>query len=373
MAAWRRALGRRVVESRGRWWWETHRGFYRPVHLLARLRADEVRRPARPCWGIHASLRDEDAAEANAALPVHRVPDLGAFDEANLSSNRRAQLRKARRLCELAQVADPRFLAEHGYEVLRSTFERTGYAPAGRLPTRDAYARELEVSLRPGRRFVLGALVEGRLVGYVESYAVDGVAYLEELLVHTDALSTNASTLLQVEFVHLCRRSPGIREVVHGVRAPDDEALTHYKERIGFPVAPVPARLELAPGAEWLIRRRAPVAYYRMTGSAPVPGGGATSDPRLGIRVQNDRRVAAARAASAVVSITCECARLCGLDVPVDIPHYELGRASGLTYFLVRTDHAEPGVDRVVSEHGGFAVVEDTTAVARALRDGRGG
>jgi hypothetical protein len=50
--AWMRAKeGDTVVQRDGRHWWTTFPGFYQPIHLLARLRAAEIRRPALLCCG----------------------------------------------------------------------------------------------------------------------------------------------------------------------------------------------------------------------------------------------------------------------------------------------------------------------------------
>lgn len=265
-AAWLREDGRRVREHRGRWWMSLRPGFWRPVHFLARLTAVEATKPAPLCWGFQAPLREEDAASANASAPMHWVSDLDDFGEQNLSSNRRYQLRKSRRLVELVEATGPALLREQGYDVLASSLLRTEY---GKTPTRDEYRARVERAVRPGREFVLAGLVEGRLGGYVTGFAIGPIAYLDDVVIATEALSTQIGIGLQFEFVEICRRSPGIQEVVHGLHAPEDEALSMYKQRIGFPVRHVPARLWLVPGALPLLRRAAPPVYYRWTGREP--------------------------------------------------------------------------------------------------------
>ena len=49
LAAMRASEGDAVVRSRGRHWRTSFPGFYQPIHLLARMRAAELRRPAPPC------------------------------------------------------------------------------------------------------------------------------------------------------------------------------------------------------------------------------------------------------------------------------------------------------------------------------------
>ena len=51
LAELRREDGVRVRTSVGRQWGEIFRGFYQPIHLLARLRREEIRRPTLACGG----------------------------------------------------------------------------------------------------------------------------------------------------------------------------------------------------------------------------------------------------------------------------------------------------------------------------------
>jgi hypothetical protein len=75
------------------------------------------------------------------------------------------------------------------------------------------------------------------------------------------------------------------------------------------------------------------------------------------------------------VSVACECSRVACVDlleVPVDA--YRVVRESPRT-FMVRPEHVETGVERLVTTHDGYAVVEvlgHGVPVAEAtFRDGR--
>jgi hypothetical protein len=72
---WNEALGRRVVEHRGRLWVEWRRCFFQPVHHLAKLSAHEATRPARSCLGFRARLAEDAWQWANGSLPAHTFPD----------------------------------------------------------------------------------------------------------------------------------------------------------------------------------------------------------------------------------------------------------------------------------------------------------
>jgi hypothetical protein len=255
--------GQRVVVHRGRCWAQALPGFYRPMHALARLSAQQATRPTVACWGFQACLAASDAHHANAALPAHLVSDLDSFDERRLPASRRYKLRKARRLVRMVELTGPALLREQGYEVLVSARTRTGY---GRVPTRDKYLAALARFGEPARGIVLAGLVDGRLGGYITGHAVDGTAYVDNVLIATEALSTDIGTALTYEFIYACRRSEKIHEMVHGLHAREDEGLCRYKEWVGLPVQRIRSRVAMLPGAGAFIRRRNPDVYYRLTG-----------------------------------------------------------------------------------------------------------
>jgi hypothetical protein len=70
------------------------------------------------------------------------------------------------------------------------------------------------------------------------------------------------------------------------------------------------------------------------------------------------------------VSVACECSRIDCVDllqIPPDA--YQAVRGSPRT-FMVFPDHADPCVERVVSEHDGYAIVEvfgDGARIAEAI------
>jgi hypothetical protein len=262
-AAHCKAMGDRVVLHRGRHWRQRVPGFYDPVHPLARLTAREAARPAALCWGYQAVLAPEDAHRANATARVYLLSDLGSFDEDVLPSSHRYKLRKARRQARLVQLTGPALLRDQGYAVLRSARSRTGH---GSIPTRERYLRELEHFGASGSGIVLAGLVDGRLLGYLTGHAVQGTAYVDDVVIADEALNTQISTGLTYEFVHACRRSPNVTELMHGWHTPENEGLCRYKDWMDLPLQALPCRTWLLPGAAPAIRWRSPHKHYRLTG-----------------------------------------------------------------------------------------------------------
>jgi hypothetical protein len=256
----------RVVQHRGRYWRETYRGLFEPIHPMARLTVEEATRPSRLCWGYHATLVETERASANASKPMHLLADLEAYGPHVLSANRRYHLRRSQRQVEFAQVLDLGPLEDEAYGVFRSAQGRTNN-PFRTVRSRAQFIEEMTWFTSRPSAIILAGLLDGRLGGWIAGFAVDGTAYVELVDISTDALSSHISTGLHFTFADICRRSGGIREIAHSPHIPEDPALAVFKEGIGFPVVRVPSRFWMAPFAEPIIRRRRPFLHYRLTGS----------------------------------------------------------------------------------------------------------
>lgn len=261
--AWAELLrqeGARVISHRGRYWEEVPRGFYQPVHWLARLNVEEATRPRALLWGFRAALNE---SEANGSVPVYLLSDVQGYDMQSFSSNRRNHLRRCRKRVELVQLSGPALLEAQGHAVVASALERTEHET---LPSKEAYIKSVTKRPFDEYRLVLAGLIEGKLGGYLDGYAVDGTAYIEQVYIATSALSTYLGTGLVYDFVQACRRSGEIREVVYGLHSREDEALGVFKEGMGFSVVQVPAKVQVQPLVARMLRWRYPHKYYRLTG-----------------------------------------------------------------------------------------------------------
>jgi hypothetical protein len=269
LAALRAEDGARVVRRDGRYWYQIFPGFYQPIHLLARMKAAEVGRPTRLCWGYRAALRDEDALLANGSVPVHLLTEVEHFTEGVLNRNRRRDLRRCRQEVELRRVRDPSLLVEEGYRVFMSAMGRVAY---WQPLTRVEYRRRAERRAADERRLIIAGLADGRLGGYLESYAVDGVLYTHELIVATEALRTGISTGLYVETFEIGARAGTVHTVCVGLHTPEHPDLCTFKAGLGFRVVHVPARAAIPAPIAAFIKHRRPAAYYRLTGAVPSAG-----------------------------------------------------------------------------------------------------
>jgi len=263
MARWRRELGATVVCHRGRHWEMVRWGFYQCIHWLARLKAEEATWPTARCWGFRTSLAEADAEAANSSMPAHLNQAVDNYDLAALPSKRRNQLRSCQRQVEIVEILHPAALVEEGHAVHLSAVQRTGF---GRALSKGEFAALLQKEVRPELRVVLAGRINGKIGGYLTASAVNGTAYVDTVMLATEALPTNIGTGLIYELMQICRRSGQIREVVYGLHSREDTALSKFKEEMGFPVTKIPARIGTVPGMRQFIRWRSPHVHYRLFG-----------------------------------------------------------------------------------------------------------
>jgi len=268
LARLRRQWGLKVVEHRGRYWMEAPRGFWQPVHWLARLGADEAAMPRRFAWGYRATLRREDQeAHANATVPVHILADIGSYDFEALARRRRRDLRTCERRAKVVALVGPQLLRDQGFAVKRSAVERTGYGAAG---SRERYLMDVELFFEARWQLVLAGIVDTELGGYLTGSVVGGTAYIDSVWIASGALRCGISAAMVFEFVQACRRSHVVREIAFGLHSVEDRSLVEYKESLGFTVTHVPAKAWMSSRIAPVVRRRNASGFYRLTGASPV-------------------------------------------------------------------------------------------------------
>jgi hypothetical protein len=268
-ADWYREQRVQIVYHLGRYWKQTRFGFYEPIHLLARLTAEQATCPRPVNLGFRASLCEADAAVANGSIPIHLLSDVEGYDLQSLSSNRRNHLRRCYKRAKILHLLSPVLLQEQGYEVYCSALTRFG---GSKVISKKVYLSQLENYIPSKQRYIFAGLINDKLGGYIITYVVDQTAYIEKVLLATEALSAYIGIGLVFEFVQACRNSGKIREIVYGYHTPEDSALGTFKEGIGFPVRHIPAKVAVNPLIDPILRWRNPSAYYFITGKYALTG-----------------------------------------------------------------------------------------------------
>ena len=264
--ALRETEGAAVAYSGGHFWASIFPGFFQPVNLVARLSAEQLRRPTVRCWGYRAALVNADADRANGSVPVHLQEGLDRLDPGRMTHGRVQDLRRCRDRVEIALCRDPAVFEQQGYRVYDSAQDRLHYWAE---MAEDAYRQVMRARVADGRRLFVVGFVGGVLGGYLEAYIVDGVLFARELIVASDALKTGISTGLYVDTIELALRTGAARDVCLGLETPERPGLTRFKESLGFPVIHLPASSSIPRPIGAIIRARRPEAYYRLTGLKP--------------------------------------------------------------------------------------------------------
>jgi hypothetical protein len=264
LADQRASLGSRVRAAHGRFWVELQRGFYEPVHQLARLGPEEARRPG-VCWGYRCALDDEGAGLADGSVPVHVLSGLSDFGWHRLPNDSRRYLRKFPRLgISLVRVTDAALLEEQGYRVMLDWRKRVGVTDAP--PGREEYLRQMRIRVSGPGWMTLAGLDRDRVLGYMSVWLVGATAYLQDSKVATDALPSRLGTALDHEALLALKRTGVATEVCAGLHTPELPQLTEYKVRHGFDVVHLPAVARMPRPIASLLRRFRPGVFYRLTG-----------------------------------------------------------------------------------------------------------
>lgn len=274
-AEWHQDRGAGVVEHKGRLWVQLTRGFFQPVHHLARLREDEATRPAWSCVSFRARLAEADVAAATGSIPVYLMERVDQYDLTRLSSRRRQQISHAMRNLNVLALRAPALVLEQGYAIIEQAHARN---PGIALPAMAAFRRYLTLMFDPPRALVLAAVRDDRLLGFTYGFAVDTAVYHDYVYVGDEGLPHNVSLCLFHALATLAARRGSIRELMHGLHTPENPSLTEFKRRVGLAIVQLPARVWFAPGVGPLIRRFRPRKYYHWAGSS----GAALHATRLG-------------------------------------------------------------------------------------------
>jgi hypothetical protein len=265
-AAMRAEEGARVVEWDGRFWGETFSGFYQPIHQIATLRTSEISRPTWRCWGYRAALAPEDVHTANGSIPVILMSDVRGFTEGMLDGNRRRDLRRCRREVEIRRVFDPDIFIREGWPVHVSAKKRVD--PGGTMDESE-YRTMMAKRAPDPRRLIVAGFADGKLAGYLESYAVDGILYGRDLLVATEYMRTGIGTGLYLETIQFGIKTSAVNQICLGPVLLNRPGITSFKRGLGFSTVAVPAHIAIPAPIGAFLRWRRPDVHYRLTGQSP--------------------------------------------------------------------------------------------------------
>lgn len=252
-------VGLPVVERDGVFWMAQARRFWHPVDYLAVLEPQP--RPAAGAAGYHHLTHPE---LATAVLPMRVITDVQSFTDQRLSMNLRKDLRRCRLRADVAQASDPELLLRQGYDIWSQASLRTGQArPRSAL----RFARLIHARWRADPQIVIVAQADGHLVGFLLAHVIGTHCLFEEVVIGDVARTWCLGVAMYSAALHEAK-ALGATTVFLGLDTPEIPGLQRFKARMGGHAIAAPAHSALVPGLGLYLRKRHPVKYARLAGSA---------------------------------------------------------------------------------------------------------
>ncbi len=237
-----RERGRRIHHNDGVAWATVAGSYSRPVFEFRRIRPGEAR-PARhlSLLGYSHQVPDPEMGTRSVGFMTMECDALRSFGISALRSEKRAQVRKGLRECEVREIVD--LSAEIDAIRAVAISQAARQMQTGQFDRPPSYYTEQEAAWRlsvqrcfgrTGWRW-LGAYVDGRLAAYLTLLAVEDHAIFMAVKSHTDSFRHCPSDALYFRALEELRDARWCRRVVNGGVA--HESLNRFKGQFGF--APV--------------------------------------------------------------------------------------------------------------------------------------
>jgi hypothetical protein len=235
----RQQLGRAIHENHGVWW-ETTAPFYAKPAFDFRL---ILPRQARPRWHksfLGYSHQVPTRAQANRTLEwmVLEGENLKQFSLGRLRSEKRNQIRKGLKLCEVRLIPDLEACLEDMRQINISQAQRLmaddtfGLPPTYYVSHQDKWRAELLKRFGLDGHEWWGAFHQGVLVAYLVTYQVESVRFFQVMKTHTEHLKLCATDAVYFRVLEQASRDADCLKIING--GPAREGLNRFKEQFLF-------------------------------------------------------------------------------------------------------------------------------------------
>ena len=234
----------RVVDDL--WWFDMSRGIYTSLNIDVDIDAVNCR---------VQSVLGRDGFAARFLCPIdqgvssYRVMcDDAEYDLPSLRGRTRTQVRRGLECCRIERV-DFDFLKKHAIPLNADTLIRQGRKVPDNL---ESYWKQYySAADQTIGAEAWGAFVEGQLAAYLIAFTINDSTNLNIVRSSLEHLKKFPNNALIYQYLFDTMRRPDIKQVVYGYESiqPGMESLDQFKTGMGFRLAPVGQRIELA---SWL-------------------------------------------------------------------------------------------------------------------------
>jgi len=260
-------LGPKILRVGDTFWSEVRPCFYRPLLLLREYSKDSLKPPMRAKLG-GMQYAVSDLCSANSFLNILIFSDTQRYTIASLDKNRRRQVKLAAQEFEVRRIADQEHFIRDAHPVYLSFQERTRYKVGEKRKDPAYFAWWARAIFSLPHVLVLGGYRDGRLGGVSLSYLIDDSVYYATFFCDDASLESYLSDLMLHTVRLAAAQDPSIRRVYvgmyKGIKGLDD----FYTHR-GARLFRQPARLEINPVVDLLLKRSMPRQYAQLRGQLP--------------------------------------------------------------------------------------------------------
>ncbi len=249
--------------SKGVWWREVKPFFYQPAFFMERVVPHGgAPKPWLALGGYYHMV--PDGCPANGSMVVVEVDDPGAYRLEAQSRSARRTIKRALATLRLRPITRLEDLLVYGYEVYQSWEERTAGLRVKRSSFK-IYKHWIEREFHQAHAMILGAYLDGRLIGYLMGRAVQGVLELTKNVNDSRYWQFSASSALIYAWIRAAANNREIHKVTMGLKS-HKPSLEEYKMRLGASHVSYPAYIHLRPLVRPLVERFMPQEYHRLMG-----------------------------------------------------------------------------------------------------------
>lgn len=268
-AGFERILGQQVVSVNGIYWSRVRPLFYRPLLPFQEFSPGLIKPPLLALLGGFKHV--VPAGElSNCRLNLLMFTDAATYSLENLDGLHRRQVRKAAKLFTIRPIVDKHEFKQSAYPVYLSFYERTHYEIGSRRTNRDYFSWWADALFRVPHAVVLGGYRNGRLGGVCVSMLVGDTLCYPTVFCDTESMRLQLSGFLLHSVREAVAQCQCAKQIFAGLYKDErDRGVDDFYLQRGCRLLRKPARLQINPVAELVLKRFAPRQYGRLLGRIP--------------------------------------------------------------------------------------------------------
>lgn len=255
---WRMFRGSHMVQMNDLWWERLKYGVYRIAPEMLRCDYEQVRLPVWNALAVQAPLSLSGSRQATSYIRVHRLGEVLHYGLERLPRVSRKAIVRALNDYTFGTLESLTDSARDAHSIYAESVERSNRGRVQGLRSYFGYTMFLEQFGAMERfldlRWEAAWNRQGRLVGLLCGYAIQGTAYAYDIFVADEAARSGVGRGLYHNFAMACKANGHISEVYSGPDWYERPRIQWFKESVGHNLSDIPVRFRAQPLVEPLMR-----------------------------------------------------------------------------------------------------------------------